>query len=51
MTKLNQVFGCLRYVWNQSLVYCNQMYANHQKKPSYVDLTKQLITQAKKELV
>ncbi|NEO57129.1 MAG: IS200/IS605 family element transposase accessory protein TnpB [Okeania sp. SIO3B5] len=50
-TKLNQLFGCCRYVWNQSLVYCNQLYAGGQKKPSYVDLTKQFITQAKKELL
>ncbi|WP_293125834.1 transposase [Okeania sp. SIO1I7] len=31
--------------------YCNQLYAGGQKKPSYVDLTKQFITQAKKELL
>ncbi|MDJ0518665.1 MAG: RNA-guided endonuclease TnpB family protein [Trichodesmium sp. MO_231.B1] len=51
ITKLNQLFGCCRYVWNQSLAYCNQLYANGQKKPSYVDLTKQFITQVKQELV
>ncbi|MDY7007469.1 MAG: RNA-guided endonuclease TnpB family protein [Cyanobacteriota bacterium] len=51
ITKLNQLFGCCRYVWNQSLAYCNQLYAGGQKKPSYVDLTKQFITQAKKELL
>nr|WP_293108614.1 hypothetical protein [Okeania sp. SIO2F4] len=26
--------------------HCNQLYANGNKKPSYVDLTKQFITQA-----
>ncbi|WP_240041644.1 MULTISPECIES: helix-turn-helix domain-containing protein [Okeania] len=49
--KLNQLFGCCRYVWNQSLAHCNQLYVNGAKRPSYVDLTKQFITQAKKELL
>ncbi|WP_426559793.1 helix-turn-helix domain-containing protein [Dapis sp. BLCC M172] len=49
--KLSQLFGCCRYVWNKSLEHCNQLYADGQKKPSYVDLTKQFITQAKKELL
>ncbi len=49
--KFNQLFGCCRYVWNQSLAHCNQLYANGVKKPSYVDLTKQFITQAKRELL
>ncbi len=30
--------------------HCNQLYANGHKRPSYVDLSKQFITQAKKEL-
>jgi len=51
VTKLNQLFGCCRYVWNQSLAHCNQLYANGSNKPSYVDLTKQFITKAKRELV
>ena len=51
MTKLNQLFGCCRYVWNSTLAHCNQLYSNGQKKPSYVDLTKQFITQAKQELL
>ena len=51
ITRINQLFGCCRFVWNQSLAYCNQLYADGQKKPSYVDLTKQFITQAKRELV
>ncbi|NES06113.1 MAG: helix-turn-helix domain-containing protein, partial [Okeania sp. SIO2F4] len=51
INKLNQLFGCCRYVWNQSLEYCNQLYVNGQRKTSYVDLTKQFITQAKKELI
>ncbi|NEP82634.1 MAG: IS200/IS605 family element transposase accessory protein TnpB [Okeania sp. SIO3B3] len=51
ITRINQLFGCCRYVWNQSLAHCNQLYADGQKKPSYVDLTKQFITQAKRELV
>ncbi|NEO53878.1 MAG: helix-turn-helix domain-containing protein [Okeania sp. SIO3B5] len=44
ITKLNQLFGCCRYVWNQSLAYCNQLYANGDKKPTYTDLIKQFIT-------
>ncbi|WP_202221676.1 RNA-guided endonuclease TnpB family protein [Okeania sp. KiyG1] len=51
ITKLNQLFGCCRYVWNSTLAHCNQLYSNGQKKPSYVDLTKQFITQAKLELL
>ncbi|WP_287279116.1 MULTISPECIES: RNA-guided endonuclease TnpB family protein [unclassified Okeania] len=51
ITKLNQLFGCCRYVWNQSLAHCNHLYANRGKKPSYTDLTKQFITSAKKELL
>ncbi len=51
ITKLNQLFGCCRYVWNQSLAHCNQLYVNGIKKPSYTDLTKQFITQAKRELI
>ncbi|MGD1700395.1 RNA-guided endonuclease InsQ/TnpB family protein [Dapis sp. BLCC M229] len=51
ITKLNQLFGCCRYVWNQSLAHCNQLYINGIKKPSYTDLTKQFITQAKRELL
>ncbi|NEQ74556.1 MAG: IS200/IS605 family element transposase accessory protein TnpB [Okeania sp. SIO2C9] len=50
-TKLNQLFGCCRYVWNQSLAHCNKLYAKGDKKPSYTDLTKQFITSAKKELI
>ncbi|MGD1715687.1 RNA-guided endonuclease InsQ/TnpB family protein [Dapis sp. BLCC M172] len=50
ITKLNQLFGCCRYVWNSTLAHCNQVYSNGQRKPSYVDLTKQFITQAKQEL-
>ncbi len=49
--KFNQLFGCCRYVWNQSLAYCNQLYSNGIKKPSYTDLTKQFITQAKRDLL
>ncbi|NEN89227.1 MAG: transposase [Okeania sp. SIO3H1] len=49
--KLNQLFGCCRYVWNSALAHCNQLYTNGHKRPSYVDLTKQFITQAKRELV
>ncbi len=49
--KLNQLFGCCRYVWNKSLEHCNLLYSNGEKKPSNSELQKQFITQAKKELV
>ncbi|WP_293118783.1 RNA-guided endonuclease TnpB family protein [Okeania sp. SIO1I7] len=49
--KFNQLFGCCRYVWNQSLAHCNQLYTNGVKRPSYVEETKQFITQAKRELL
>ncbi len=49
--KLNQLFGCCRYVWNKSLEYCNLLYASGQKKPSNSELQKQFITQAKRELL
>jgi len=49
--KLSQLFGCCRYVWNQSLAHCNQLYANGVKKPSNSELQKQFITQAKRELL
>ena len=31
--------------------HCNHLYALKEKKPSYVELTKQFITQAKRELL
>ena len=49
--KFNQLFGCCRYVWNQSLAHCNQLYTNGVKRPSYIDLTKRFITQGKRELL
>ncbi len=49
--KLNQLFGCCRYVWNKSLEDCNLLYYNGEKKPSNSELQKQFITQAKKELL
>ncbi|NEO58695.1 MAG: helix-turn-helix domain-containing protein [Okeania sp. SIO3B5] len=36
ITKLNQLFGCCRYVWNSTLAHCNQLYSNDQKKPGYM---------------
>ncbi len=46
--KLNQLFGCCRYVWNQALAHCNTLYSQKEKKPSNGDLQKQFITQEKK---
>ncbi len=31
-TKLAQLFGCVRVVWNDSLAYCQQNYKLGQKK-------------------
>ncbi|WP_293079155.1 helix-turn-helix domain-containing protein [Okeania sp. SIO3B5] len=31
ITKLNQLFGCCRYVWNSTLAHCNQLYSNGKK--------------------
>jgi putative transposase len=39
--------GCCRYVWNQGLAHCNELYAKKEKKPSNGDLQKQFITKAK----
>lgn len=44
--KLNQLFGCCRYVWNQTLAHCNKLYAQKEKKPSNGDLQKLFITKA-----
>ena len=46
--KLNQLFGCCRYVWNQALAHCNELYAKKEKKLSNGDLQKLFITQGKK---
>lgn len=46
--KLNQLFGCCRYVWNQALAHCNELYAKKEKKLNNNDLQKKFITQAKK---
>ena len=47
-TKLAQLFGCVRVVWNDSLAYCIEQYKKGNKKPSNAELQKVLITQAKK---
>jgi len=47
--KLAQLFGCCRYVWNQALAHCNELYAKKEKKSSNGELQKKFITQAKKE--
>nr|WP_293099841.1 helix-turn-helix domain-containing protein [Okeania sp. SIO2F4] len=48
--KPSQLFGCCRYVWNKSLEHCNQLDTDGQKKPSYVDLTKQFITKCQERI-
>nr|WP_293097397.1 helix-turn-helix domain-containing protein [Okeania sp. SIO2F4] len=48
ITRINQLFGCCRYVGNNTLAYSNQLYSDGQKKPNYVDLTKQFITKCQK---
>ena len=48
VVKLNQLFGCCRFLWNQALSDCNKLYSQKEKKPGNSDLQKQFITQAKK---
>ena len=47
-TKLAQLFGCVRVVWNDNLACCQKKYARKEKKPVNSELQKQFITQAKK---
>ncbi len=47
-TKLAQLFGCCRVVWNDALAHCIELYKSGEKKPSNSQLQKQFITQAKK---
>ena len=47
-TKLAQLFGCVRVVWNDALAHCVELYKSGVKKPSNSQLQKQFITQAKK---
>jgi putative transposase len=45
---LNQLFGCVRVVWNDALSFCNQSYRDGVKYPGESELQKQFITAAKK---
>ncbi|MDY7007883.1 MAG: RNA-guided endonuclease TnpB family protein [Cyanobacteriota bacterium] len=47
-TKLAQLFGCVRVVWNDSLACCQEKYGSGGKKPTNSELQKQFITHAKK---
>ena len=47
-TKLAQLFGCCRVVWNDALAHCIGLYKSGEKKPHNSQLQKQFITQAKK---
>ncbi|WP_353736044.1 MULTISPECIES: RNA-guided endonuclease TnpB family protein [unclassified Okeania] len=47
-TKLAQLFGCVRVVWNDSLACCKEKHAQREKKPTNSELQKQFITSAKK---
>ncbi len=49
-TKLAQLFGCVRVVWNDALAHCIEQHKSGEKKPSNSQLQKQFITQAKKTL-
>ncbi|WP_293116732.1 helix-turn-helix domain-containing protein [Okeania sp. SIO1I7] len=46
--RLSKLFGCVRVVWNDSLVYCQNRYKSGEKKSSNSELQKLFITQAKK---
>jgi putative transposase len=46
--ELAKLFGCCRVVWNDALAFCHQQYKKGEKKPSYPELSKIFLTQAKK---
>lgn len=48
ISALNQLFGCVRVVWNDALNFCNQSYRDGVKYPGESELQKQFITNAKK---
>ncbi|WP_309729411.1 RNA-guided endonuclease TnpB family protein [Chamaesiphon sp. OTE_75_metabat_556] len=48
ISALNQLFGCVRVVWNDALNFCNQSYRDGVKYPGESELQKQFITAAKK---
>lgn len=48
ISALNQLFGCVRVVWNDALNFCNQSYREGVKYPGESELQKQFITNAKK---
>jgi putative transposase len=48
VSALNQLFGCVRVVWNDALSFCNQSYRDGVKYPGESELQKQFITAAKK---
>ncbi len=45
---LAQLFGCCRVVFNDAVALCQQRYKQGEKKPNNGELSKKLITQAKK---
>jgi len=45
---LSQLFGCVRFVWNNSLAHCKNEYQENKKKPKTGELSKRL-TELKKE--
>ncbi len=45
---LAKTFGCSRVVWNDAVALCKEKYHNGEKKPNNTQLTKVLITEAKK---
>lgn len=47
-TKLSQLFGCVRVVWNDALAFCQQAYQSREKYCGESQLQKLFITQAKK---
>jgi putative transposase len=46
--QLAKLFGCCRVVWNDALAFCQEQYKKGEKKPSYPELSKIFLTQAKK---
>ncbi|MGD1703137.1 helix-turn-helix domain-containing protein [Dapis sp. BLCC M229] len=46
--RLAKLFGCVRVVWNDSLVCCQEKYTSGEQKPINSELQKLFITQIKK---
>ncbi len=46
---LSQLFGCCRFVWNDTLAHCKKEYEENKKKPKNTELSKRLTLLKKEE--